>query len=175
MALRRSASFTRGVRGRRAPTTWGRVCPISFTTVTQGNKALIATLILSNAGISETIRRTRGMVIIRSDQAAADEDQFGALGMIVINDLALAAGAASIPGPCTEADDDGWFVWQPAMAHGLQSTAGPGAPNYAVYEFDSKAMRRVEEGYGIAVMVENGSALHGMAFASSFSVLTSLS
>jgi len=79
--------------------------------------------------------------------------------MMVVSDLAIAAGAASIPGPVTDSDDDGWFVWVPCMSQ-FQFVSGvgidPDAGRY--FPFDSRAMRRTEEGFGIAVMWETGSA-----------------
>ncbi len=75
-------------------------------------KILLGVFVLSNVGIGETVRRTIGNIWVVSDQAAADEVQVGAFGCIVVTDLAAAAGAASIPGPFTDANDDGWFVWQ---------------------------------------------------------------
>ena len=128
-------------------------------------------VILSNPGIGETVRRTRGWLSINSDQVAAPEEQLGAFGIMVVNDLAIAAGAASIPGPVTDASDDGWFVWVPLLR------AGPLATSLESLnvEFDSKAMRRVEEGFGIAFMVENASATDGLKIACGVSLLSSLS
>ncbi len=135
------------------------------------SKVVVATQVLNNPGIGETVRRTRGVAIISSDQAAGVEDQFGALGFIMVNDLALAAGAVSIPGPVTDGSDDGWFVWQPLL--GVGNIGANGRVGYVV-PFDSKAMRRVEEGFGIAIMVENASAANVFDFALGFSVLSSL-
>ncbi len=142
------------------------------TVIAFGAKTLIATLTLDNPGIAETIRRTRGVFSISSDQNAAIEDQVGAMGMMVVNDLAIAAGVASLPGPVTDANDDGWFVWVPFAQRGL---AGAGPSNLAseTYHFDSKAMRKVEEGFGIVLVVENASAAFGIAFMDAFSLLSS--
>ncbi len=139
--------------------------------VAAGTKILSTSLVLSNPGIGETVRRTRGVVSVASDQGAAIEDQLGALGLVVVSDLALAAGAASIPGPGTDASDDGWFVWRPFVQ---RSDSSNNRVSF-IYEFDSKAMRRVEEGFGIAIMIENTSALHGIQISFALSMLTSLS
>jgi len=107
--------------------------------------------------------------LVISDQASVAEQQNGAFGMVVVTDLAAAAGAASIPGPVTDANDDGWFVWVPT----LQITGGTigGAPSVGVPQwphlFDSKAMRRVEEGFVIAVMFETLSQGSEVGFAAS--------
>jgi len=61
-------------------------------------------------------------------------------------------------------------------AEGLQNTlAGGGKPQYQLAEFDSKAMRRIEEGFGCAVMLQNCHASHGLRAIVSFSSLSSLS
>ncbi len=113
------------------------------------------------------------MVVLTSDQTGGQETQTGAMGMVVVSDLAIAAGVASIPGPVTDASDDGWYVWQ-ALGGQLDILVGAG-PRQAVYEFDSKAMRRIEEGFGVAIVVENAHATHGFNVLVYFSVLASLS
>ncbi len=139
-------------------------------------KVLLASFSLSNPGIGETIRRTRGVFLVMSDQTTNTELQIGAFGMIVVNDLALAAGAASIPGPETDANDDGWFVWEPFLQVGEPAVGqgASGAEAWPGYRFDSKAMRRVEEGFSIAVMIENSSSSHGFEALTSISLLSSM-
>ena len=172
MAVRRRS--TRGVVGgrRRAPTTWSRTVSIGQLTVPAATKILAIVFTLNNPGIGETVRRTRGSFFVHSDQAAALEVQLGAFGMVVVSDLALAAGAASIPGPGTDAADDGWFVWQ-GFTKRQQSSTFPSTQDQVV--FDSKAMRRIEEGFGVAVMIENVHPAFGMVVAFELSMLTSLS
>ncbi len=158
--------------GHRAPTNWARSEAAVYTVVAAGTKVLLATIVLSNPGINETIRRTRGRFSVHSDQASGGEPQLGALGFIVVNDLAIAAGAASIPGPVTDASDDGWFVWEPFQSFGFNGTVGTLFDRS--YMFDSKAMRRVEEGFTIALMVENANGTTGLNIACGTSLLTSL-
>ena len=158
-------------RAPRAVTNWSRLVDATYGTVAAGTKVLFSTVTLSNPGISETVRRTRGVVTVRSDQTGGDEPQLGAMGMIVVNDLAIAAGVASIPGPVTDASDDGWFVWVPF----LQSRMTDAARNSEQYQFDSKAMRRVEEGFTVAIVFENASATFGLQAAAGISILSSLS
>ncbi len=151
-------------------TDWARQVATGLTVVPFLTKTFTAALALSNPGISETIRRTRGSLWVMSDQGAALEDEVGAMGFIMVNDVALALGATAIPGPVTEASDDGWFLWQPITQ---RSTANVNSAFGMRYDFDSKAMRTVDEGFGVAVMVENASATFGLSFALSFSILTS--
>ncbi len=44
------------------------------------------------------------------DQITASEFVVGAFGMLVVSEDAFAAGAASIPGPFTDAGSDLWMV-----------------------------------------------------------------
>ena len=169
MARRIRQNFPQRAR-QRQPTSWVRFVTPAAVTVAAASKAFLVFITLSNPGIGETIRRTRGMVMIQSDQTASDELQFGALGFVVVNDLAAGIGATAIPGPFTDDDDDGWFVWQPVLG-----SFDSGIEKTRVYEFDSKAMRRVEEGFQVAIMFENGSPVTGMSVSVAFSMLTSLS
>ena len=164
------ASTRRGFRSR-APgrTDWTRTVSVGQVTVAASTTVLLTTFGLANAGIAETVRRTRGVIWIQSDQSAAIENQFGAFGMVVVSDPALAAGVTSMPGPVTERSDDGWFVWQPFVQSGDLSAGRTGYH----YEFDSKAMRRIEQGFVIAVLAENSSASNGLQIAVGISILAS--
>ncbi len=144
-------------RARRVPGTWSRD-QIIPTTVPFGSAILLSGLLLSNPGIGETVRRTVGQIFVRSDQVAAGEDVVGAFGMIVVSDPALAIGITAVPNPVDEESDDGWFVWQ-----GLSATQGGSAGRTGqLIQFDSRAMRRVEEGFAIALVVANSAGAAGM-------------
>ncbi len=165
---RRGAGFPQ----RRGPgrTDWGRVVPVGSTFVTSGAKVFLASVILANPGIGETVRRTRGVISVKSDQDAAPEDISGALGFVVVNDLALGVGATAIPGPVTDSSDDGWFVWEPLLLTGREGGSSVSSMQVA---FDSKAMRKVEHGFGVAVMVENIASGRAFDVQVAFSILTS--
>jgi len=137
-----------------ANTNWGRLV-LAKVGVAAGTKTLVGSFILDNPGISETVRRTRGRFMFTSDQATIQEVGTPVWGMIVVTDVALAAGAASIPGPLTDASDDGWFVWESApQSHWMTDASAAGIPGPQTFEFDSKAMRKVATGYAIAIMAE---------------------
>ena len=82
----------------------------AFTTVPAASKVLISTFVLADALVDLTILRTVGRFSVGSDQSAGLEPQIGAWGLILVTDRAVAAGVASIPGPFTDAPDDGWFL-----------------------------------------------------------------
>ena len=157
----------------RSATDWGRIL-IPTTDIDASEKQIIATFTLSNPGIGETVRRTRGRFSIISDQSTVTEEQLGAVGFMIASDAAVAVGATAVPGPATDASDDGWFVWEgwtqsSQFTLGVSNAAGGFG---AVYEFDSKAMRRVEEGFTIAVIAE-GSSIAGCEIGMVVSLLSS--
>ena len=155
---------TRQFRSRSGPNrTWAGFHTAANVAVAANTKVLLGTFSQGVAGIDETILRTVGILQVVTDQVAANENQVGALGMIVVNDLAVAAGAASIPGPITDIADDGWFLYVPFAQLFKFSTAVHWETNAGgQYQFDSKAKRKIQRGFQVAVMVENGSATDGL-------------
>jgi len=132
--------------------TWSQFS-IARTAVPAGTKVLLGFFFLDTA-FEETVVRTRGIMGVITDQAVALEEQVGALGFIRVTDRAIAAGAPSIPGPITDGDDDGWFVWVPFAQMQQTNTIQP-STNIMI---DSKAQRIVREGQQLAVMFENSGA-----------------
>jgi len=173
MAARRS--FARGqVQRQKAGTNWSRVVSATVVTVAAGAKVLLTSFSLDNPGIMETVRRTRGRFMLSADTANS-EPRLGAFGLIVINDVARSLGVTGIPGPVTDGDDDDWFVWEPfgTFTGYLEGATANASIGPITYEFDSKAMRKIADGRGVAVMVENASASTGLNFWFGFSILVS--
>jgi hypothetical protein len=116
-------------------------------------------------------------VFVSSDQILASEFIVGAFGMCVVSEDAFAAGAASIPGPFSDASSDLWMVHQ-YFAQSFQFASGVGAGFNGSFgmqlDIDSKAMRKVTEEERLVVMVENGSA-DGMVFNVALRVLSTAS
>jgi len=105
-----------------------------------------------------TIVRTRGIISIKLTSYAADLDFCGVLGMGIVSDEALAAGAASIPRPFDDADWPGWFVWEPFCSRfEFLDATGTKFPAALSWKFDSKAMRKVRVNETVVVMVESQS------------------
>ena len=135
-------------------------------------KILLGGFTLSNTNIDETILRVVGTMECHSDQVASSEVQLGAFGMIIVNDLAAAAGAASIPGSITDRADDGWFVYVPIVQRLNVGDSTGLQPDFGVqYHFDSKAKRKVDEGFQVVMMVENATAA-GFAVSLMFRLLS---
>ncbi len=155
-------------------TNWGRFVFAAPVVVPAASKVLVLSFTLDNPGISEVVRRTRGDYFVGSDQVATTENQMGAWGCIVVTDAAAAAGVASMPGPVTDANDDGWFVWESFV----QSSSAGAVGNIAAWQgvhrpFDSKAMRKIPDGFQTAVICENAHATFGLEFYLGISLLAS--
>ncbi len=155
---------------RRSNKAWASHFDAAAVTVAAGTKALLGGLSLSNPNIDETVLRTVGSVITQTDAPAVSEKQFGAFGLIRVSDAAAAVGITAIPGPVTDADDDGWFVYVPLLSDNRVNTA-VGVVAGVRYDFDSKAKRVFEEGTQIAIVVENAHASHAFSIASAFRLL----
>jgi len=109
-----------------------------------------------------TIVRVRGIIAIRSDQAAAIEDPAGAWGLAVVSEQASGIGITAVPTPVTNVSSDLWFAFQFFADSRLFLTSG--GQGAQLFTIDSKAMRKVEDGEDIVEVAENGSASAGMAF-----------
>ncbi len=145
---------------------WGAVVSSVFVTVGANSKVLLGSLTLNNPNIDETVLRVIGQVAVITDSATF-ESQIGSVGLIVVSNQAVAAGAASIPGPSTDMEDDGWFC------HALfAQDAKAGDINSTSYPFESKGRRVVQEGESIAIMAENIHASEGMTVAVQFRILS---
>ena len=167
MARQSRQRFNRG--GARPNRGWSVSMASTFSTLAVSSKVLVVGFVPATA-IDLTVLRTVGVLAIASDQSAATEEQIGAFGMIMVSDTAFAAGAASIPSPVADAENDGWFVFQ---AFNQASERSLGSRSSVEYHFDSKAKRIVPStGVTIAVMIANASASHAAEFSLSLRVLT---
>ncbi len=138
-------------------------------TIAAGAVDFVGTLVPTIAA-DLTIVRVRGFLAVQSDQAVAVEWQNGAFGMIVVSEEAAAAGAPSMPAPVADADNDGWFMYQPIVQSG---TGAAGTRVSFQYDIDSKAQRILQTGGDvIALLVENSHAATGMRIAFQVRVLT---
>ena len=139
---------------------WSVNTSAAFTVVPAASKVLLGTFVLVGGMADVTVLRVIGGVAVASDQTGANENQIGAVGLILVTDIAAAAGIASIPGPFTDGGDDGWFCHQ---RFAQQSASGNVPDNSDWYPIDTKG-KRVWPGTGrvIAVVAENGHATHGL-------------
>jgi len=167
----RNFGRTRLVRGKRRATFWGRSPADTAPTALAA-----ATAVLDSTSVplvqGETIVRCRGQIIVGSDQQAANEAWVGAVGAFVATNQAVAVGVGSLPTPYTDQDSELFFMHQYfgnffrfGTAVGLESMS------MMKFEFDSKAMRKIQSGETLCFVVENGAAAAGLEYWLQYSVL----
>jgi len=131
-------------------------------------------ILQSNASLGNTtIVRTRGLLSVRPTAFSADLDVSGAFGIAIVSDQAFAAGAASVPGPFTDQDWDGWFVWMPMLyRYEFGDLTGQALISKELV-IDSKAMRKVGANETVVVVFEAQAG--AVSVASHFRMLVKLS
>ena len=158
MARRRA--FVRGAAAisQKRLTTWFQFQPVTL------NPSATGTLIFSlNAAALAftpfTIVRSHFELQLRSDQAAAIEQQSIGFGIAVVSDEAVAVGVSAIPTPIANAASDLWFLHR--FLFGDESALTDRTRSATRASIDSKAMRKVSEGQDVAVVVESSAAVGG--------------
>ena len=176
---RRSRSFPSGSRNKRKTFWFASADVAGLTNLAAAtivvDQAVSKVAIDAGPGYPMTIVRTRGSVWIKTDQVANSEQPFGGFGFAVVGEEARAAGAGSLPGPILDEDSGQWFV------HGFFAQALVVVSQTSIHhdgfvrtDFDSKAMRKVEENEAIVVMLENASSGHGLSYIIKFRMLLKL-
>ena len=160
--------------GRQRLTEWqGSPNVTAFTTLPANTFLIFASLTVAElAKRPFTITRTVGTLFVRSDQTAAREFPFGAMGMMVVSEKAVTTGATAVPDPITEQESDEWYVYQAMASIGTGSVA---EPNIMSFPFDSRAQRKVQDGEDTVTVLANGSAAFGLDFYLNFRQLVKLS
>ena len=167
--------FSRPLRqGQRRATEWIASADINAVASLGGGLSVLQSAILSSVNLDlvpSTIVRTRGFIFVQSDQAAASEQQLGAIGFSVVSEQAAAAGVASVPSPITDETSEMFFLWQPfAFSHGAGTVD---SQRGGMVDFDSRAMRKWQDGEAIAVVIENAGTF-GIEFWLKFRMLVKL-
>jgi len=157
MALRRSLGRGAGHAAARRLTRWFDI-PWTVSGLTTTNSAiLVASFTAAELALRPfTIVRCRGILKISSDQSAASESARASMGLAVVSDQAIAIGITAVPTPETDRASDLWFVYESIVSDFLFADAtGFTEPTGTLLRWDSKAMRKVEEGQDVALVVEN--------------------
>ena len=156
-SVRRSSGFIRGGRPQRE-TQWLELPEVAFSLPGANSGVLLLSLTAAEKALRPfTVMRTRGVWFLSSDQSAASELYSTAMGACVVSDQASAVGITAVPTPDIDALSDLWFLYERITnaflfgdGTGFIENAGILAP------FDSRAMRKVEEGEDVVFVVENG-------------------
>ena len=175
MARRFSRSVPALRQGQRRLTSW-----VASPNITAVQNLAANSVILQGSGNAAllaarpfTIVRTRGSFWVKSDQVAATRTPFGALGFSVVSDAAVAIGITALPLPITDEASELFFTFQFWLADFTFVTAAgvDGSQGMARYDFDSKAMRKVNLGSDIAVTVQNAAVAGGVNFVMKYRLL----
>jgi len=134
-----------GFRGRtgRSPTNWAGFTAADAT-VADATKQIVGSVIPLAGSSHETVVRIVGDWNVTGAGVAGPV----VIGALVVTDAAFAAGAASIPGPITDLNDDVWMFISSVARGGVSVT-------HIERQFDSRAMRKVDEGNSLVFMIEN--------------------
>ena len=156
-----------GRSGKRRQVTWVGPADQDVVTVATTAKVIVAIFDPAAAGLPKpTIIRTRGFVSVRPSAFSADIGFSGAFGACIVSDQAAAAGVASVPGPFSDADWDGWYMWRSFAGRfdvttdvGRVGFSGTGLP----FEVDSKAMRKVSDNETCLLVAESQTGAFSIA------------
>ena len=133
-------------------TQWIGPADQGYLSVATGAKAIVSSLSFEEPN---TIMRSRGVVSVAPDTFGADVEFKGAYGKAIVSTDALVAGAASVPGPWTDPDWGGWYVWR-SFAYFFEFSDATGLRNLAQnFEVDSKSMRKVSPNESLVTIAES--------------------
>ena len=155
--MARHRSFVRGASAIRSArkTTWFQFLPVETTLAGSAATSLVFALnAVALAMRPFTIVRTHWYVKLQSDQAASVENQAIGVGLGVVSDRAVAVGVSAVPLPISQMSSSDWFLHTIVFGDGVCSTDTMTDSRYV--EIDSKAMRKVEIGEDIVVVLEGG-------------------
>ncbi len=153
---RRSGRVFRG-GGMRRESIWIDVVGTITATVAASTAVLLN---ISSAGLLAlrpfTVIRSRGYIYVQSDQNAAQELVACAIGHAVVSEQASAIGITAVPTPVTDKGSDLWFMYQTIMDFGGTGSAAAATGSAGVgLEYDSRAMRKVEDGDDVITVFES--------------------
>ncbi len=150
-------SFRRGAGAisQARKTTWFQFQPVETTL--SGPAGTAAVFSLNAAALAMrpfTIVRTHWEIKLMSDQAAAVENQAIGVGLAVVSDQAVTVGITALPLPITDMASSLFFLH--ALVFGDGTRVATQTTDSSYRSIDSKAMRKVEIGQDLVVVLEGG-------------------
>jgi len=160
---RRSGLVLRGGKNRRE-SLWA-VTPTSTVSIGSPGLAILA-FSLTAAGLALrpfTVVRHRLVWFARSDVVTGGEVWGGAVGGCVVSDQASAIGVTAVPTPITDQQSDLWYFYEQQFGRfGGTQVEEVGRQ----MQIDSKAMRKVEEGEDLIIVLETAAVTEGASMVS---------
>ena len=120
-----------------------------------------------------TIVRTHLRWFCKSDQSAATEQYIGNIGLAVVSDQAIAIGTTAVPTPATDQSSDLWFLHQSWIGQ-FNLIGSDVSSEITDKPIDSKAMRKVEDGQDLAIVIEAGIGGQGVEIGKTGRILIKL-
>jgi len=106
-----------------------------------------------------TLVRSRGVFAVSSDQSITDETQIGSIGFAVVSQEAATVGITAVPVPSTAVLDERWFFIEGFIHNfAVQTAVGLDAMAGHQHIIDSRAMRKLNGGDSLVIVVENTAA-----------------
>ncbi len=130
----------RANRGRRTDYEWSGG---NFSAAEASGGSSVGTLVTIN--VPGTLMRIRGNVLVSIDGPTDGDKVIAAMGIILVTEEALAAGASAIANPGDINDLDAPWIWHqflPLQSQAIVSTSA--GQQFMRVEMDSKAMRKVK-------------------------------
>ncbi len=162
--MARRSGFVRRHGVMRRETLWISIPAAVTTLAAASTSALVGVFNAAALALRPfTIVRVRGYWHVRSDQIATSELWGASMGYSVVSDQAAAIGVTAVPVPETDRDSDLFFLYESMW--GTLNEQGALAAGFSFIEtgrgehFDSKAMRKVEQGQDLAITVETPSTV----------------
>ncbi len=173
---RKSGHIIRGGRTIRRTSMWLFGTPVA-TSLGAASTAVIQNALNAAALALRpfTIVRTRGTFHLQSDQQAVTEFYQASIGMAVVSDQANAIGVTAVPTPETDRGSDLFFVYETLESQFLfLSAIGAISPTGVRKDWDSKAMRKVNDDEQVLLVAETSAISIGAIVATSFRTLIKL-
>ncbi len=174
--MARKSGFIRRDGRMRRETQWLDLAPVS-NTLGAGSTAVLSN-VMTAAELALrpfTVIRTLGIFQMESDQSAANELAHAGFGACVVSDQAVAIGVTAVPTPMTDRVSDLWFMFVEGFNSFLFADATGFASNAGFQTtFDSRAMRKVEEGAQIVFVKETSAISTGAVVRTAGRVLVKL-
>ena len=103
---------------------------------------------------AETLVRTRGEILVALDGPTDNDVKCVGIGIMIVTDAALAAGATAVPSPTDDLDAPWvWHQFVNLSAESATQTESLGT-QVARYQIDSKAMRKVKASEAIIIVAD---------------------
>ncbi len=147
----------RNLKSRRE-TEWLAINPVT-SALAAGGEALTHSLdAVALAMRPFTIVRTRGILLLESDQLVATEVQVVAMAMAVVSEQAAAIGITAVPSPQVDRDSDLFFVYEDFVNNFIFASGVGFIGNNLGVKYDSKAMRKVNGDQDLVVVLASAGA-----------------